>query len=220
MESVSQFQRYEHAYNLLNTEFFQLKEDFNDVKHELATLTEENRRLHGSLKDGVEKQLANSELLGAAKTKFEFDFNDKRIIENLESQLNMMRKERENAVEMWQGSLNIISQLENELKSLRFQTAPQTMSFEIELKKKEEEFARAEANFYKEISVLKLDLQQREEQLADAEFRRNELRVEIENLNSQLNQKNLDKRNLIQKEYGYDDALISLQNDINDLETK
>jgi len=190
------------------------------VKHELATLTEENRRLHRSLKDGVEKQLANSELLGAAKTKFEFDFNDKRIIENLESQLNMMRKERENAVEMWQGSLNIISQLENELKSLRFQTAPQTMSFEIELKKKEEEFARAEANFYKEISVLKLDLQQREEQLADAEFRRNELRVEIENLNSQLNQKNLDKRNLIQKEYGYDDALISLQNDINDLETK
>ncbi len=220
MESVSQFQRYEHAYNLLNTEFFQLKEDFNDLKHELATLTEENRRLHRSLKDGVEKQLANSELLGAAKTKFEFDFNDKRIIENLESQLNMMRKERENAVEMWQGSLNIISQLENELKSLRFQTAPQTMSFEIELKKKEEEFARAEANFYKEISVLKLDLQQREEQLADAEFRRNELRVEIENLNSQLNQKNLDKRNLIQKEYGYDDALISLQNDINDLETK
>ena len=69
----------------------------------------------------------------------------------------------------------------------------------------------------------------------------NELKLEMENLNSLINQKvdfslfglvdllmlncltfikNLDKRNLIQKEYGYDDALISLQNDINDLETK
>lgn len=32
--------------------------------------------------------------------------------------------------------------------------------------------------------------------------------------------KDQDKRNLIKKEYGYDDALISLQNDINDLEAK
>ncbi len=131
-----------------------------------------------------------------------------------------MRKERENAIEMWQNSLSIISQLESELKNLRFQTAPQTMSFEIELKKKEEEIARLEANYIKEISVLKLDLQHREEQLDDVNFKNNELKLDIENLNSLLNQKNLDKRNLIQKEYGYDEALISLQNDINDLETK
>lgn len=106
------------------------------------------------------------------------------------------------------------------LKNLQFKTAPQTMSFEIELNKKTEDFARSEAAYYKEISILKLDLQQRDEDLANAHTKHSELKIEIENLNSLLNQKNLDKRNLIQKEYGYDDALISLQNDINDLETK
>lgn len=30
----------------------------------------------------------------------------------------------------------------------------------------------------------------------------------------------MDKRNLIQKEYGYDNALLTLQNEINDLEIK
>ncbi len=220
MEVVSQFQRYELAYSTLNTDFFQLKDEFNQVKRELTSLTEENNKLHKKLKEGVEKHLTYSQISITDKTKFEFDFNEKRIIENLESQLNLMRKERENAIEMWQNSLSIISQLESELKNLRFQTAPQTMSFEIELKKKEEEIARLEANYIKEISVLKLDLQHREEQLDDVNFKNNELKLDIENLNSLLNQKNLDKRNLIQKEYGYDEALISLQNDINDLETK
>ena len=123
-------------------------------------------------------------------------------------------------MDMWQNSLSIISNLEAELKQLQFQTAPQTMSFEMELKRKQEEFARSEAAYYKEISILKTNLAHREEELSDSRLKQGELRVEIENLNSLINQKNLDKRNLIQKEYGYDDALISLQNDINDLETK
>ena len=43
-------------------------------------------------------------------------------------------------------------------KNLQFHTAPQTMSFELELKKRQEEFARTEAAYYKEISVLKIEL--------------------------------------------------------------
>ncbi len=75
----------------------------------------------------------------------------------------------------------------------------------------------------------------------DAKLKHNELKLLVENLNSQLNQKvefqlnnwlsefsfyylsnfkDQDRRNMIKKEYGYDDALLSLQNDINDLETK
>ena len=46
-------------------------------------------------------------------------------------------------MQMWQNSLLVIAQLEQDLKSLQFQTAPQTMSFELELKKRQEEFARA-----------------------------------------------------------------------------
>jgi hypothetical protein len=53
-----------------------------------------------------------------------------------------------------------------------------------------------------------------------AKLQYNELKLELDNLSAQLNQKDQDRRNLIKKEYGYDDALISLQNDINDLETK
>jgi hypothetical protein len=63
-------------------------------------------------------------------------------------------------------------------------------------------------------------LRRKEDDLMDAKLKQNELRLQIENLQSQINQKDQDKRNLIKKEYGYDDALISLQNDISSLETK
>ncbi len=54
----------------------------------------------------------------------------------------------------------------------------------------------------------------------DSKLKQNELRLQVENLYSQINQKDQDRRNMIKKEYGYDDALISLQNDISSLETK
>lgn len=44
------------------------------------------------------------------------DNNDRNAIENLENQLSLMKKEREHAMEMWQNSLQIISNLEFELK--------------------------------------------------------------------------------------------------------
>lgn len=53
-----------------------------------------------------------------------------------------------------------------------------------------------------------------------AKLKQNELKLLIENLNSQLNKKDQERRNMIKKEFGHDDALISLQNDIDQLETK
>ncbi len=221
METVLQFQRYEHAYNLLSSELLQLKDEFAESKRETSLLVEENRKLRKDLKDSLENKFDPSDIdLNTGKIRHFIDHNDRDVIANLENQLSLMRKERQNAMDMWQNSLSIISNLEAELKQLQFQTAPQTMSFEMELKRKQQEFARSEAAYYKEISILKTNLAHREEELSDSRLKQGELRVEIENLNSLINQKNLDKRNLIQKEYGYDDALISLQNDINDLETK
>ena len=54
--------------------------------------------------------------LNTGKIRQFLDHNDKDIINNLENQLNLMRKERQNAVEMWQNSLHIISNLESDLK--------------------------------------------------------------------------------------------------------
>jgi len=42
-------------------------------------------------------------------------------------------------------------------QNLQFQTAPQTMSFELELKKRQEEFSRVEAGLIKEMSILRAE---------------------------------------------------------------
>ena len=70
------------------------------------------------------------------------------------------------------------------------------------------------------INNLRKKKSKKEEELSEAKIKQNEFKLEIESLKSLVSQKNSDKRNLMQKEYGYDNALITLQNEINDLETK
>lgn len=72
------------------------------------------------MKDSLEDKLSPSDLTGLNNVRYQTDTADKYVIENLENQLSLMRKERENAMEMWQNSLQIISNLENELKVLFF----------------------------------------------------------------------------------------------------
>ena len=43
-------------------------------------------------------------------------------------------------------------------------------------------------------------------------LKQNELRLEIENLQTKIHEKDHERRNRIRKEFGYDEALISLQN--------
>ena len=79
---------------------------------------------------------------------------------------------------MWQNSLLIITKLEQDLKvkaflfysfvyldkcsqlnvqNLQFATAPQTMSFELELRKRQEEFSAIETKLLKELSLVKVE---------------------------------------------------------------
>jgi hypothetical protein len=112
-------------------------------------------------------------------------------------------------MQMWQNSLLIISQLEQDLKNIQFKTAPQSMSFDLELKKRQEEFARNEANLLKELSILKIEARylqinlinrlifylfykyysKKDEDLMASYLKQNELKLQIENLNVQLGQK-------------------------------
>ena len=70
-------------------------------------------RLRRDLKESLENQLSIKGDSKSIKSLNEVDLN---VIKNLEAQLNLMKKERDNAIQMWQNSLLIITQLEQELK--------------------------------------------------------------------------------------------------------
>ncbi|CAF0730140.1 unnamed protein product [Brachionus calyciflorus] len=216
MESNVQFQRYETSYRMLSSEFNVLKEDLIELKTEFTNVVEENKKLRKDLKDALSNQISQFD----RESLQNLNEADKNVVLNYEQQLDLLKKERENAMKMWHNSLTIISQLEQDLKTYQLQAAPQTMSFELELQKRQEEFARLQANQLREIAMLKAELNQKDEDLMDMRLKHNDLNIQIENLKSEINRKDQDRRNMIKKEYGYDDALLSLQNDVNDLETK
>jgi hypothetical protein len=78
------------------------------------------KRLRRELKDVLENQLSLQGLSGNSLKSNSSTQIERSVIQNLEAQLGLMKKERENAMQMWQSSLHIIAQLEQDLKVFRF----------------------------------------------------------------------------------------------------
>ena len=121
---------------------------------------------------------------------------------------------------MWQKALVVIGQLEQETKRLEIRAAPNTMAHGIELTRQRDEHMHVERQLAKEIASLRGELTRRDDELAELHQRHTQSRDELEHTLAILVHKDNERRNMIKKEYGYDEALLSLQNDVSDLETK
>jgi phage protein U len=146
--------------------------------------------LRRDLKDNINNQLLK--INGTTRTLNNTNDHEvitEKTINNLKSQMVLMKQERDNSVEMWQNSLLIITKLEQELKRLQFETQPQTMSFDLKLKRQQEEMKEREERLYKEISNLKIEIRESNQSLFNSENKQNELKHKIELLQAELSQK-------------------------------
>ena len=86
------------------------------MKHTVTDLTEENKKLRKDLKESIAGQLFPLDLDSNNDLDLINKSESANAIKNLEQQCNLLKKERDNSIQMWQNSLGIITQLENELK--------------------------------------------------------------------------------------------------------
>ena len=86
------------------------------MKHTVTDLTEENKKLRKDLKESIAGQLFPLDLDSNNDLDLINKSESANAIKNLEQQCNLLKKERDNSIQMWQKSLGIITQLENELK--------------------------------------------------------------------------------------------------------
>jgi hypothetical protein len=86
------------------------------LKQTVTDLTEENKKLRKDLKESIAGQLFPLDLDSNNDLDLINKSESANAIKNLEQQCNLLKKERDNSIQMWQNSLGIITQLENELK--------------------------------------------------------------------------------------------------------
>ncbi len=86
------------------------------MKQTVTDLTEENKKLRKDLKESIAGQLFPLDLDSNNDLDLINKSESANAIKNLEQQCNLLKKERDNSIQMWQNSLGIITQLENELK--------------------------------------------------------------------------------------------------------
>ncbi len=86
------------------------------MKQTVTDLTEENKKLRKDLKESIAGQLFPLDLDSNNDLDLINKSESANAIKNLEQQCNLLKKERDNSMQLWQNSLGIITQLENELK--------------------------------------------------------------------------------------------------------
>jgi hypothetical protein len=86
------------------------------LKQTVTDLTEENKKLRKDLKESIAGQLFPLDLDSNNDLDLINKSESANAIKNLEQQCNLLKKERDNSMQLWQNSLGIITQLENELK--------------------------------------------------------------------------------------------------------
>ncbi|KAH0615981.1 hypothetical protein JD844_026685 [Phrynosoma platyrhinos] len=90
---------YDNHLEEMNKELRYCQIQMREMRLKLEQVIKENERLHEELKEAIEKQL---EGLPSGSTSRDGTFMDENLIRNLQEQLQLANKEKENVLELWQ----------------------------------------------------------------------------------------------------------------------
>ncbi|XP_068961464.1 sodium channel and clathrin linker 1 isoform X4 [Petaurus breviceps papuanus] len=154
-----------------------------EMKLQLENVTKENERLHGELKEAVEKQLESlpfGTLLGTDV------FTDEEMCRNLQEQLQLANQEKNQAVELWQ----TVSQELDRLQKLYQDHITDAQIYVVERQKQKDRLTNLK-QLTQQLHVANENIEMTNQQFLKTVT---EQTVEIEQLRKQLRQAKLDLR--------------------------
>ncbi|XP_072477096.1 sodium channel and clathrin linker 1 isoform X4 [Notamacropus eugenii] len=207
------------------------------MKLQLENVTKENERLHGELKEAVEKQLESlpfGTLLGTDV------FTDEEMFKNLQEQLQLANQEKHQAMELWQ----TVSQELDRIQKLYQDHMTETQIYVVERQKQKDQltnFKQLTQQLHKaneniemdnqqllktvteqnvEIELLRKQLRQTKLDLRVATAKVGEMTKIVEDLQGQIQRKVEDMESAQGREEASDRRLYQLQSSIKQLETR
>lgn len=221
----------------LNAQLKYYQKQMGEMKLQLQNVIKENERLHGELKDAIEKQL---EALPFAAEIGNDIYKDEETVKNLQEQLQLANQEKTQAIELWQ----TVSQELDRLQKLyqEYMTEAQIHVFESQKQKDQltnfqqltkqlhvtkENIETTNQHFLKTMTEQNVEIEQLRKQLRKAKLdlrvasaKVEELTKVTEDLQAQMQKKEEDMMSAQGREEASDRRLQQLQSSIKQLETR
>nr|XP_056711325.1 sodium channel and clathrin linker 1 [Euleptes europaea] len=208
-----------------------------EMRLKLGQVTRENERLHEELKELVEKQL---EALPSGSPSKDVTFMDENLVGNLQEQLQLANKEKEQALELWHTASQELERLQQmfhkQMTEAQIHIAEsqkqkgQLTSFQQltkQLHLANEKTESINQLFLKTVKEQNVELEQQRKQLRQYKFdlrtavaKVDEMTRLIEDFQNQMDKKEEDVRAAQEREEASDKRLQQLQSSIKQLETR
>ncbi|CAF1171236.1 unnamed protein product [Rotaria sordida] len=188
--------------------------ELENLRTKVQKLTDENDSLRRELRRSVEERSS-----GIHPDTF-LNINNDSIIEIRKKQLELLEQEKEEAMNLYEQSRQIIIKLEEKIEDLEHPLKPHLIRLDMETKQAQEEHARAEVQLIQEINMMREELTKRSRELVNCQLHVKELERQNEILQSEVYQKQDDLRNYLKKEMGYDGTFVAFQSSIDALEVR
>ncbi|XP_006873269.1 PREDICTED: sodium channel and clathrin linker 1 [Chrysochloris asiatica] len=159
------------------------QKQLGEMKLQLENVIRENERLHGELKDSVEKQL---EALPFDRAMGNDIYADDETVRNLQEQLQLANQEKTQAVELWQ----TVSQELDRLQKLYQEHMTEAQIHVVESQKQKDQLTNFQ-QLTQQLHVTNENMEMTNQQFLKTVTEQN---VEIEQLRKQLRQAKLDLR--------------------------
>ncbi|XP_010083889.1 PREDICTED: sodium channel and clathrin linker 1 [Pterocles gutturalis] len=213
------------------------QEQMNEMRLKFEQVTKENERLHMELKKTVEKQL---EALPFMPLRTDIPA-DEAVVRNLQEQLELMKQEKEQAIELWQTALQELDQLQQQQHQERMtetqihvaerqkqkdrQTDLEQMAQQLQITKEElqltkQQLLKAVTEYSVELEQLRKQLRQAKRDGQTANAKVDEMTRLTEKLQDQLETKEEEMISAQQREVTSEKRVQQLQSSIKQLETR
>uniref|UniRef100_A0A5F8GGR4 Sodium channel and clathrin linker 1 n=1 Tax=Monodelphis domestica TaxID=13616 RepID=A0A5F8GGR4_MONDO len=228
---------YDKRLEELNRQLKYYQTQVGEMKLQLENITKENERLHGELKEAVQKQL---EILPFDTLSGTEVFTDDEMFKNLQEQLQLANQEKNQAVELWQtvsqeldrlqkiyqdhmtdAQIYVVERQKQKDQQTNFQQLTQQLYVANEnMEITNQQFLKTVTEQNVEIEQLRKQLRQAKSDLRSATAKVGEMTKLVEDLQGQMQKKVEEMESAQGREEASDRRLHQLQTSIKQLETR
>ncbi|XP_048189699.1 sodium channel and clathrin linker 1 isoform X2 [Perognathus longimembris pacificus] len=221
---------YDKHLEALNEQLKYYQQQMGEMKLQLENVIKENERLHGELKDVVEKQL---EALPFDSEMGKEVYTDEQVVSSLQEQLQLANQEKDCVVGLWQAALQELNTLQEhhqecvtkaqmgavESQKQQDQQLTQNLHAVKNIEMASQHFLKAIANQNVEIQQLRKQFRQSKLDLRVAAAKVEELTTVTEQLHGQMHKKEEDMASAREREEASERFSQQLQSSIKILES-
>ncbi|CAF3415486.1 unnamed protein product [Rotaria socialis] len=198
----------------LHKQLATFQDELVSMRTKVQRITDENESLRRELRRTVEERLSGSHPDGFV------NLNNDSVLEIRKKQLDLLEKEKEDIMNLYELSKQTVIKLEEKIEDLENPLKPHLIRLDMQTKQAQEEHARAEVQLIQEMNVIRDELTKRSRDLVNCQLRVKELERQNETILAEVAQKQDDLRKHLKKEIGYDGTFVAFQSSIDNLEVR